>query len=82
MECVDHVVLFDEATPQALVDALVPDVLVKGADYKAEEVVGRETVEAHGGRLRLIRLVEGRSTSDIVERIKEISSCAPATAAS
>ncbi len=82
MECVDHVVLFDEATPQALVDALVPDVLVKGADYKAEEVVGRETVEANGGRLRLIRLVEGRSTSDIVERIKEISPCAPVTAAS
>ncbi|HSJ07444.1 MAG TPA: D-glycero-beta-D-manno-heptose 1-phosphate adenylyltransferase [Longimicrobiales bacterium] len=68
---VDAVTLFDEDTPAELIAALVPDVLVKGGDYSHAEVVGRDTVEAAGGRLVLIPFVEGRSTTDIVKRIRE-----------
>ncbi len=70
LECVDYVCLFDEDTPSALIDALVPDVLVKGGDYDLDSVVGRDTVEAHGGRVELIPFVEGYSTSDLVRRIR------------
>jgi rfaE bifunctional protein nucleotidyltransferase chain/domain len=68
---VDAVTLFDEDTPAELIAALVPDILVKGGDYSPGEVVGRDTVEASGGRLVLIPFVEGRSTTDIVRRIRE-----------
>jgi rfaE bifunctional protein nucleotidyltransferase chain/domain len=68
---VDAVTLFDEDTPAELIAALVPDILVKGGDYSPGEVVGRDTVEAAGGRLVLIPFVEGRSTTDIVRRIRE-----------
>jgi rfaE bifunctional protein nucleotidyltransferase chain/domain len=68
--CVDAVVLFDEDTPAALIDALLPDVLVKGGDYAPEDVVGRDTVEAHGGRLVLIPFVEGRSTTAILNQLE------------
>jgi len=71
LEAVDAVCLFDEDTPAELISALVPDVLVKGADYAVEQVVGRETVEAAGGRVELIELVEGRSTTELVRRIAE-----------
>lgn len=67
--CVDHVVLFDEATPKALVDALQPDILVKGSDYEGKEVVGREAVEARGGRVELVPIVEGASTTGLVNTI-------------
>lgn len=66
---VDWVTVFEEDTPAALVEALRPDVLVKGADYTLDEVVGREVVEAAGGRVELVELVGGRSTSEILERI-------------
>jgi D-beta-D-heptose 7-phosphate kinase/D-beta-D-heptose 1-phosphate adenosyltransferase len=69
LECVDYVVLFDEETPASLISHLQPDVLVKGADYKPSEVVGRDTVLATGGRLVLVDLIEGRSTSLLVEQI-------------
>jgi rfaE bifunctional protein nucleotidyltransferase chain/domain len=68
---VDAVTIFDENTPAELIAALVPDTLVKGGDYSPGEVVGRDTVEAAGGRLVLIPFVEGRSTTDIVRRIRE-----------
>jgi D-beta-D-heptose 7-phosphate kinase/D-beta-D-heptose 1-phosphate adenosyltransferase len=68
LECVDAVTVFEEDTPQELIGAILPDVLVKGGDYRPEEVVGREEVEASGGRLVLIPLVEGHSTSQIVLR--------------
>ena len=71
LECVDYIILFDEPTPAKLIEALLPDVLVKGADYEPDEVVGKEVVEQTGGRLKLIRLVEGRSTTGIVERIQD-----------
>ena len=60
---VDAVLLFDEDTPKTVIDALVPDILVKGGDYRAEEVVGYETVTKNGGTVEIIPLVEGHSTS-------------------
>ncbi len=70
LECVDYVCLFDEDTPAALIDALLPDVLVKGGDYDLDGVVGRDTVETHGGRVEVIPFVEGYSTTDLVRRIR------------
>ncbi len=71
LECVDVVTLFDEDTPRELVAALVPDVLVKGGDYELTAVVGREEVEAAGGRVVLIPYVEGYSTSELIRRMRE-----------
>ncbi len=70
MECVDAVVVFGEPTPAETIAALVPDVLVKGADWGETAIVGRETVEAAGGRVVRVPLVSQRSTSAIVERIR------------
>ncbi len=70
LRCVDGVALFDEPTPLELITLVQPDVLVKGADYAVEEVVGREVVEARGGRVELIPLVPGFSTSAIIQRIR------------
>ena len=70
LEAVDRVVVYDEDTPLAVVKALVPDVLVKGADWGADEIVGRAEVEAAGGRVVRVALVPGRSTSGLVERIR------------
>jgi D-beta-D-heptose 7-phosphate kinase/D-beta-D-heptose 1-phosphate adenosyltransferase len=69
LECVDAVAVFDEDTPQAIIERLLPDVLVKGGDYRPDEVVGRDVVEAHGGRLVLIPLVEGHSTTSMASRL-------------
>lgn len=68
LACVDYVVLFDEDEPAALVAELVPDVLVKGADW-AHYVSGRETVEAAGGVVVLAEMVKGRSTTGTIERV-------------
>lgn len=70
LEAVDAVVVFDEDTPLRLIEALLPDVLVKGADYRPEEVVGRDVVEEAGGDVMLLELEEGRSTSGLLERIR------------
>lgn len=71
LECVDAVTIFGEDTPLELIDLILPDVLVKGGDYRPEEVVGRAEVEAAGGRLVLIPLVEGHSTTGLVQRAAE-----------
>jgi len=71
LECVDAVCLFDEDTPLQLISALLPDVLVKGADYALDQVVGREAVEDAGGRVVLIPLVPGYSTSALLQRIRK-----------
>jgi D-beta-D-heptose 7-phosphate kinase/D-beta-D-heptose 1-phosphate adenosyltransferase len=68
LECVDLVTVFDDDTPLALIEAIQPDVLVKGGDYRPEEVVGREVVEGSGGKLVLIPLVEGHSTTGLVRK--------------
>ena len=70
LEAVDYVCLFDEDTPASLISELVPDVLVKGGDYDLDGVVGRDTVEAHGGRVELIPFVDGYSTTDLLHRIR------------
>lgn len=70
LRSVDWVTVFDEDTPERLIRELRPDVLVKGADYAMDEVVGREIVEEAGGRVELVELVEGRSTSELLERIR------------
>jgi D-beta-D-heptose 7-phosphate kinase/D-beta-D-heptose 1-phosphate adenosyltransferase len=67
---VDGVVSFEEDTPLSLISALVPDVLVKGADYRVDQVVGAELVHAAGGRVVLAELVAGQSTTGIIERMK------------
>ena len=72
LECVDYVVSFDEDTPGELIDVLIPDVLVKGGDWRKSEVVGRETVERNGGSVVIIEYVEGFSTRGIIERIQAI----------
>jgi rfaE bifunctional protein nucleotidyltransferase chain/domain len=70
LACVDAVVLFDEDTPAAIVHELQPDVLVKGADWPADQIVGRDTVEARGGRVVRIPVEQGFSTTAIIERIR------------
>jgi D-beta-D-heptose 7-phosphate kinase/D-beta-D-heptose 1-phosphate adenosyltransferase len=71
LECVDYICLFDEETPLSLIELVEPNVLVKGADYRPENVIGREFVEARGGRLHLAELVPGRSTTRLVDRIRQ-----------
>ena len=70
LEAVDYVTIFGEDTPAALIEALGPDLLVKGADYTLEEVVGRETVERSGGCVVIVPLVEDRSTTKLIEKIR------------
>jgi len=67
---VDYVCFFDEDTPIDLITYLNPDVLIKGADYKEEEVVGAEFVKSHGGKVVLIPFVEGKSTTKIIQKMK------------
>lgn len=70
LEPVDRVVVYDDPTPLALIRALVPDVLVKGADWAMDAIVGRAEVESAGGRVVRVPLVSGRSTSTLVDRIR------------
>jgi len=66
LRAVDYVTLFDEPTPLELIQLLVPDVLVKGGDYTPDSVVGRAEVEAYGGRVAIIPLVGGFSTTNLI----------------
>ncbi|MEB2284013.1 MAG: D-glycero-beta-D-manno-heptose 1-phosphate adenylyltransferase [Polyangiaceae bacterium UTPRO1] len=68
LAAVDWVTIFDEDTPADLIAAIQPDVLVKGADWAPDRVVGREIVEARGGRVVLVPLVAGFSTTSLIER--------------
>ena len=70
LRCVDAVEIFDEPTPLELIRLVMPDVLVKGEDYAGREVVGREIVEAAGGRVELVPLLPGFSTTSLIERIR------------
>jgi len=71
LDCIDYVVIFDEDTPLELITALKPDILAKGGDYTVDRVVGKEMVEAYGGRVELVTFVDGKSTTSIIERILE-----------
>jgi D-glycero-beta-D-manno-heptose 1-phosphate adenylyltransferase len=70
---VEAVVIFPEDTPAEIVKALQPDILVKGADWPADQIVGRDTVEARGGRVVLVPVEAGHSTTTIVERVRQAS---------
>jgi rfaE bifunctional protein nucleotidyltransferase chain/domain len=70
LECVDGVVIFDEPTPQEIITALLPDVLVKGGDWASDQIVGREDVEAAGGKVVSIPVLAGYSTTAILEKIR------------
>lgn len=69
---VDAVILFDENTPLRLIQAIKPDILVKGDDYNIENIVGADFVIKHGGSVQTVPLVEGFSTSTIIEKIKNV----------
>jgi D-beta-D-heptose 7-phosphate kinase/D-beta-D-heptose 1-phosphate adenosyltransferase len=71
LECVDYVVPFAEDTPEKVIRALLPEVLVKGADYKIEEIVGHDIVSAAGGRVERIAISPGRATTNLIETILE-----------
>lgn len=70
LECVDAVVVFEDSTPQKVIATLLPDVLVKGGDWPGNQIVGREEVEAAGGRVVLVEVVPGYSTTDILHQIR------------
>ena len=70
LECVDAIILFDEDTPLELIDFVQPDILVKGSDYKAEDIVGYDIVKAKGGKVMTIQLVDGFSTTKLIEKMK------------
>ncbi len=70
LECVDAVVLFQEDTPIQLIEALLPDVLVKGGDYVVEEIVGFDLVIKNGGLVTTLPFIDGKSTSNIVKKMQ------------
>jgi len=72
LECVDAVVIFDQATPRETVAALLPDVLVKGGDWSSDRIIGREEVERAGGKVVSIPVLAGHSTSAMVEKIRKL----------
>jgi rfaE bifunctional protein nucleotidyltransferase chain/domain len=71
LEAVDYVLIFDEAEPARVIGELIPDVLVKGADW-AHYVSGRDVVEAHGGKVVLASLVANRSTTSLIQRVRAL----------
>jgi D-beta-D-heptose 7-phosphate kinase/D-beta-D-heptose 1-phosphate adenosyltransferase len=71
LACVDAAVVFDEDTPWAIINAIQPDVLVKGADWPADQIVGRDIVEARGGVVVRVKVEEGHSTTGIIGRVRE-----------
>jgi D-beta-D-heptose 7-phosphate kinase/D-beta-D-heptose 1-phosphate adenosyltransferase len=75
LEVVDYIVIFDEPTPERLIRAVRPDALVKGEDWRKKGVVGREFVESYGGRVVLAPLIQGLSTTALVDRIRSTDPC-------
>lgn len=70
LACVDAVAIFDDDTPEEIIKKIQPDVLVKGADWAADAIVGRDTVEARGGKVVRVNIEQGWSTSSIIEKIR------------
>ena len=71
LECVDAVAIFDEDTPAEIIEQIQPDVLVKGADWGPDNIIGRDTVEARGGRVVRMPLLEGYSTTELLRRVRK-----------
>jgi len=72
LECVDAVVVFGEETPAEIIQAIQPDILVKGADWAEDAIIGRDTVEARGGRVVRVPIEAGFSTTGIIQKIKAL----------
>lgn len=70
MEFIDAVILFDEDTPESMINAILPDILVKGNDYLPDDIIGADVVKRHGGEVKTIELVDGYSTTGIIDKIK------------
>jgi D-beta-D-heptose 7-phosphate kinase/D-beta-D-heptose 1-phosphate adenosyltransferase len=70
LSCVDAVVVFDQDTPHAVISRLQPDILVKGADWGEDNIVGRDIVEARGGRVVRVELAKGYSTTELIRRVR------------
>jgi D-beta-D-heptose 7-phosphate kinase/D-beta-D-heptose 1-phosphate adenosyltransferase len=70
LECVDAAVIFDEDTPRQTIAAIQPDILVKGADWAPDDIIGRDVVEARGGRVVRIALTPGLSTTELIGRVR------------
>jgi D-beta-D-heptose 7-phosphate kinase/D-beta-D-heptose 1-phosphate adenosyltransferase len=77
LSCVDLAVIFDEDTPHALISQIQPDILVKGADWGEHDIVGRDVVEARGGRVVRMELSPGFSTTSLIERTRTRGASAP-----
>jgi rfaE bifunctional protein nucleotidyltransferase chain/domain len=71
LECVDGVTIFSEDTPKELIAFLIPDILVKGSDYSTDNIVGADIVLANGGEVKTIDLVEGYSTTNLIQKLKK-----------
>ncbi len=71
LEMVDYVTFFEETDPHRTISLLLPDVLVKGSDWPEDDIVGREVVESHGGKVVSVTIVKGRSTSSLIDRIRK-----------
>jgi glycerol-3-phosphate cytidylyltransferase len=71
LKSIDYVVIFEEDTPLEIISLIVPDILVKGGDYKKEDVVGKDIVENNGGEVVIIPFVDGKSTTNIINKINE-----------
>ncbi len=72
LEMVDMVVVFDEDTPAELLQVAIPDVLIKGGDYKLDEIVGADIIHEHGGRVEIIPFLKGHSTTSIIKKLKKL----------
>jgi len=70
LEMVDYVIIFDEDTPYQLIKMIMPDILVKGGDYKIQDVIGEDIVQGNGGKVKCVKYIEGFSTTSIIEEIK------------
>ncbi len=73
LHCVDYVTIFSESTPFRLIKILQPDILIKGADWKGQDVIGSDIVKSYGGRVELIKYLDGYSTTNIIKSI--VSKC-------
>ena len=72
LACVDYIVMFGEKTPEKVITALRPDVLVKGSDWAVRDIVGASFVKKYGGRIKRVRLITGRSTLNLIKKIVQL----------
>lgn len=75
LESVDYVTIFDEHTPLELIEYLKPDIIVKGGDWSEENVVGGESVKRRGGKIVIIPVIKGASTTNIIEKVRSVWNC-------